>query len=186
MEEWGTIEVEITGVTPLLMHNPASMSAPKAGIKKREAPDPEVEADKAAYWSSNGHKALIIQDKHIKACMVNAAKGYRTGVGRKALRPLIAAQTRVEPFEIDLGTDKYEIDIQGVVIQRARVLRARPKIWPWKAKFNILYHLETFLDTDILKEIVKSGGLFVGLLDFRPEKCGSYGQFKISGWKDKS
>ncbi len=182
---WGKIEVTIEGLTALLMHNPSSMNEPKAG-RKQEHDSPEIEAEKGCYWSSNGKKTLILKDTHIKGCLLNAAKAFKTGRRGPSLATLLAGQAKIMPPEISLGTTKWEPDVQSVVIRatKGRILRGRPKIMPWKASFQIVFHSETFPDTKIIREILEHGGLFVGLLDFRPEKKGSYGQFKVTKWQE--
>lgn len=183
---WGRIETTIEGTTPLLMHNPISMTEQKASRKKDPDP-PEVEAEKGCYWSSNtGKKVLIIKDTHIKGCLLNSAKSFKTGRRGPSLSTLLAGQVKIHPPEISLGTNQWEADVQSVVIRatKGRILRGRAKVMPWKASFQFIYHIATFPDTTIIKEILQAGGQFVGLLDFRPEKKGSFGQFKVTKWQE--
>ena len=48
----------------------------------------------------------------------------------------------------------------------------------WYGSLTFLYNEEAIKETDLL-QIVEALGSQVGFLDFRPEKLGSYGQFKV-------
>ncbi|MFQ6057150.1 MAG: hypothetical protein ACE5J3_14360, partial [Methanosarcinales archaeon] len=112
--------------------------------------------------------------------MILKSASYFKVKGR-ALTPIIAGAISIEPEEIGLGTKKYDIDVRSVVIQRQRILRARPRLNKWKLKFKIIYD-ETYISSDILRDVIKDGGIKVGLLDFRPANKGSFGKFKIKKW----
>jgi len=84
-----------------------------------------------------------------------------------------------------LGTKKYTLDIRTVVIQRARVVKARPKIENWKINFEITYNENLIGDAEIIKQILEEGGQRIGLLDFRPQKMGSFGMFEITKWEEQ-
>lgn len=114
---------------------------------------------------------------HIGVVMAKKTKPFRQN--RMSVSNLIAGSIKIEPDEIKLGTDKYEIDIRPVVIQKNRVLQARPKIKNWKATFNIIFHKE-YIDSDVLKKILIDAGFRVGLLSYRPSKKGPFGTFKIN------
>ncbi|GAG79448.1 unnamed protein product, partial [marine sediment metagenome] len=66
-----------------------------------------------------------------------------------------------------------------VVIQKNRILRARPRLDTWKLNFDIIYHKE-YVEPTVLEKIVNEGGFKVGLLDYRPQKRGPYGTFQVT------
>jgi len=39
-------------------------------------------------------------------------------------------------------------------------------------------------NSELLRDIVESGAVRVGLLDFRPQRHGQYGTFDVVGWKE--
>jgi hypothetical protein len=88
-------------------------------------------------------------------------------------------------MEIGLGIKKYEIDLRPVVVQKARIIRARPRIDKWKAKFDLIYNEEVFTGEglDLLERIVTEAGIRCGLLDNRPERGGENGTFIVTSWK---
>lgn len=170
-----TIEVTIEGVTPLLMNSPKGMLDPQPKDKSRlKNVDHVKEAEKVAYRTSKGE--LFIPSVAIKGCLVNASSWKK--VGKFALKPIMAGAVRVNPYEVCLGTKEYEVDKRTVVIQRNRVPKARPMLKEWKAKFEIVYN-ETMIEPDLIRKCLEDGGERVGLLDFRPQKNGEFGCFKV-------
>ncbi len=173
------INVEIEGVTPLLMHSAQNMTRTSTTKNPAKQYDDEKEAENVAYRTKKG--ILYVPSRCLKACIVNASSWYK--FGKKSAKPIVAGCTRIEPVEIELGTKTYEIDLRPVVIQRARILRARPRLDTWILKFTLLYNDEIINDTNILKTILNEAGQRIGLLDNRPQKYGENGCFKIKSWK---
>lgn len=173
------INVEITGLRPLLMHNIAGAELEKTARKSMKSYSREEDAEKAAYWKSDGKKKeLCVPSRCLYGC-IRIASGYFKDKGR-SVKPIISGAVRIEPDEMGLGTNKYEIDTQSVVIQRARVLRSRPRIFPWKLKFRMIYNEEYIAKPDLLQQILQEAGVKVGLLDFRPAKGGNFGTFEVT------
>ncbi len=143
--------------------------------------DDKVEAEKVAYRMKS--KELYIPSRCVKACFVNGASWSK--FGRKSAKPIVAGCTRIEPYEIGLGTKNYVIDKRPVVIQKARIMRARPRLDNWKINFNIVYNANIIKDTTVLNEIFEESGQRIGLLDNRPQKYGENGTFKITKWNVK-
>jgi len=176
-----TINVELTGVTPLLMNSPKAMltqtSATRSTLQK---PDPKKEAESKAYQTSKG--MLYIPATAVFSAMINGASFKKAG--KFALKPILSGNVRVEPDEISLGTKHYEIDIRTVVIaqgrKKNRIIRARPRIDNWKVNFKIVYNEQAIADADIIKQCLVDAGYRVGLLDFSPRNNGSFGTFKVT------
>lgn len=177
------VEGEIEGITPLLMHRP-DPGMFKRGPKPK-IPDPEDEARSSAYITKiNGKETLYIPAKAVYACMINMAKSYRAQltVGKTPLSRALTGSMRVEPEEIPLNKMDYEVDIQPAVVQRQMVMRARPKIFPWRAKFRLVME-ESLLRANkkILEQMIDEAGKKFGLLDKRPQKRGDNGMFNLIG-----
>lgn len=177
------IEVEITGTTPLLMNSPKGMidKMTKTSRKTTQRYDPKEEAEKVAYRKKN--KELYIPSEAIKGAILGASS-YRK-FGKFTAKPMIAGGVMISPSEIGLGTKDYEIDLRTVVIQRARVVKARPTLPKWKVKFTITYNEILIKSSDDLKEILQDAGQRVGILDFRPAKSGNFGMFEVTQWEEK-
>ena len=176
------IEIELIGVTPLLMNNPESMMRPKPpvvpGTKKYE---PKKEAERLAYKNEKGE--LYIPSTAIKACMIGAASYKKAG--KYALRPFIAGGIRICDSKISLGIKNYEIHTTTVVIKKNRVMKWRPMIKNWKVTFVMEYN-PTLLPNpqEMIIDILDEAAERVGLLDWRPAKNGEFGQLYVNSWKE--
>jgi len=176
-----TINVEIEGVTPLLMHSAEAML--KKDVKKNPTKqyDEKIEAEKVAY--RNKKKELIVPSRCLKACFINGASWRK--FGNKSAKPIVAGCTRIEPVEIlildnkNKSIKKYDIDLRTVVVQKARIVRSRPRLDYWKLKFSIIYNDDIIKDVRVLKLILEEAGQRIGLLDNRPQKYGENGCFKV-------
>lgn len=178
-----TIKVTIKGTSPLLMNrfNIENALDHQKGKRINKTYDPKEEAEKSAYWGSGKKKELIIPSICIQACILQAASWYK--INKRSAKSVIAGSIRVSPDEISLGTDKYEIDLRPVVIQRSRVIKARAKLPDWAVTFDLIYNDKMISDTQILRAILEEAGNRIGLLDFRPGKgAGSFGCFEITKW----
>ncbi len=176
------IQVEIKGTTPILMNSPKSMieDMTKTSRKTTQKHIPEEEAERVAYRMKSGE--LYIPAEAIKGTMVGGAS-YKK-FGKFAAKPFIAAGVIITPTEVGLGTKDYDIDLRTVVIQRNRVVKARPKIENWKVKFTISYDETMITNHEDIRAILEEAGKRVGLLDFRPQKLGNFGMFEVTKWKE--
>ncbi len=171
----------LVGKSPLLMHNPAAMK--RSGGGKKSIPSAEDEAETSAYWMRD-KSSLCIHAQHLHATLIGAAAGYRIQ-GRRSVIPYLSGCIEIAPDEISLGTTKYEVDVRPVMVQRARVLRARASVFPWTATATIEYDESVFTDdfmSTTFREIVEHAGRAVGLLDFAPRHRGRFGRFTIGTW----
>jgi len=177
------IDVEIRGLTPLLMNrlNPESLKSKSR--RRTDQYDIEGEAAKSAYMAEiDGKRQLYIPNYCVYSMLIGTAKQYR--IRRTSLASLLAGTIRIEPEKIPLGTDKYEIDVRPVVIQRQRVLKARAKLPEWSARFQIVYdanHLPAGIEAT-LKEVLEDAGVRMGLLDYRPQHKGWFGTFSVESF----
>lgn len=188
MTKWKEIDVSIEGETPLLMHSAMGMVVQTVKKNPAKQYDPKVDAENVAYRTKDGY--LFVPGRCVKACLLNAASWYK--FGKKSAKPIIAGCTRIEPQEIILTNKKgkkqkdYEIDIRPVVVQRARIMRARPSIKEWILSFKLVYNSELIQETDILRLILEEARQRIGLLDNRPQRYGDNGTFKVIKWLIKT
>jgi len=174
------INVEIKGLTPLLMNrlNPESLKTKSR--MRMESYSTQEDAAKSAYMAViHGKKQLYIPQEALYSMIINTARQYR--VRRMSLSSLLAGTMRVEPEKVPLGTDKYVVDERAVVIQNQRVLKGRAKLPKWSAKFQIIYdgrRLPEGIEAT-LKEILDDAGTRMGLLDYRPQHKGWFGTFTV-------
>lgn len=179
-EIYKKINVEIRGLTPLLMNrlNPESLKS-KSRMKMEQYSTTTDAANSAYMAEIDGKKQLYIPQEALYSMLIGTAKQYR--VKRVSLSSLLAGTMRIEPAMVPLGTDQYEVDERAVVIQSQRVLKGRAKLTKWSAKFQIMYNSK-FLPEGIeatLKQILEDAGIRMGLLDYRPQHRGWFGTFEI-------
>jgi hypothetical protein len=182
-EIYKKIDVEIQGLTPLLMNrlNPESLKAKSR--MKMENYSTEKDAANSAYMAEiEGKNQLYIPQEALYSMIINTAKQYK--VRRMSLSSLLAGTMRVEPEKIPLGTDKYEVDERAVVIQNQRVLKGRAKLPKWSAKFQLVYDSRRLPEgiEATLKEILEDAGTRMGLLDYRPQHKGWFGTFRVENF----
>lgn len=174
------VKVEITGISPLLMNNPISMLNEANGLSSKTTKrDIKKDAEILAYKTDKGE--LYIPSEAIKGCLVNA--GAYKKFGKFAAKPFIAGGVVISPSKIGLGTKEYTLDVRTVVIQRARVPKARPMVEHWKATFELSYDETLIADDTLLRPILEEGGKRIGILDFRPQKLGNFGMFEVTKWQ---
>ncbi|MCI0422766.1 MAG: hypothetical protein L0312_26685 [Acidobacteria bacterium] len=179
-----SFEVEIKGITPLLMH--AFPLVPLEALEKKPIAE---QAEAAAYRipSSNGNVGdLYIPGTAIQRGLVGAAT-FSKGKGRASLQKQAAACLFVTPEYVSLNTKEYAIDSRPVVIPatKGRVLRHRPRLDSWGVKFTLEFDDSLISETQ-LRQIVDDLGQRVGLLEFRPERKGPFGRFMVTKWLVRS
>lgn len=177
------IQVQIKGMSPLLMNSAKSMIDQALGAEMKVRTKeivPGEEAEKVAHRNSEGK--LFVPSTAIKAAMINASSFKK--IGKYAAKAIVSASVYIPNPEIILDKQKYEIDARTVVIQRNRVVKFRPVFKEWKLDFEMLYN-ETLINEKFIKEILIEAGQRIGLLDFRPQKTGSFGMFEVTAFQVK-
>ena len=162
-------KVEIRGTRPLLMNSCKHMIDEKennlARAKKRLTP--KEEAKKLLYLDKEEN--IIVPAQTVLACLRKSATNFKVpGRGKKTFKDFIYAGVKIEPREISLVTkNRWETDLQAVVIERARIIKARPRFDEWELNFETEI-LDVIITPITLKEILVDAGKYNGLLDFRP------------------
>jgi hypothetical protein len=178
-------EIEIEGLQPLLMHNGNGMRIENGG-KVRRIPSPEEEAKAGEYRLPNGD--LGVPTIALRKCLLLASKPWK--VEKTRLITLLYAHMQILPFDgmVPLLREGQPIREYGIDTRRAvpraqgAVSRSRPLIrLPWSLVFQVTWNDDilprTFSET--LAAIVQTAGQGIGLLDYRPEKGGWFGQFQL-------
>lgn len=172
-----TIDVEITGIAPLLQNRfPIEEQGQNKSKATKKVYNPEEEAKKCLYLRDG---KVYQPAEHIYQSMVRAATDFKFS-GKKTFKDVITSGVIVEPEEIPLISDKpYEIDTRPVVIQRARVLKWRPKFNQWKLRFKLTILDDTNISPVNVKEILEKAGATKGIGDYRPR----FGRFMVTEFK---
>lgn len=160
--------VEISGSKPYLMNRfDPSPSNKKKGI----TPTVEEDCERALYKNSDG--AICIPSLQIEASLINSAKEFKFQ-NRRTYKDLFLSGIRIEPELIPLEPQEYKPYSVGVVIQRSRIMKSRPRFENWKLGFTIVNSDERITD-DMLKEILNNAGNSKGIGDWRPK----FGLFNV-------
>jgi hypothetical protein len=172
-----TYSVEIVGTKPLLMHAPTGLGD-KPKLRRGEHLDPKTEAESYLYKDEKGE--IVIPSVNVKACIREAGRNYRVSGRRTTFAAMIRAGIDINPFPyIPLIHNGWQVDIRPVVVQRNRILRARPRFDEWGLKFQIINQDPTVIHMDTLKKILIDAGKYYGLGDFRPE----FGLFEVKEFR---
>ncbi len=181
-----TLSVPILGTSPLLMHRfsekskRAMLDAMQGRRSPREPKDPEAEYQSAIYWLDDvryGFPAIAF-----KAATVGAARFYGNSVKMTELR-----QSLFFLGEMGKSDSAQMFEIVGEPIMREDVvrvsrggtdLRYRPEFTEWSSTLTIVY-VKSMLTRDSVVSLVDAGGLGVGVGEWRPEKNGDFGTYKV-------
>ena len=166
------IAVRIGGLAPYLMH--------AFGEDPSKGSTPEQAAERAAYRNKDGNLYLPGNAVAFALRKVLTQRGVQNGT------------VYVSPYEIEFlkpGTSEpireYNVDSRYVVLPRSRerVMRHRPILPEWEAEFVIRVN-PTKVSLDLLREALDEMGEDNGLGDYRPEKGGQFGTFRVLKWTE--
>jgi hypothetical protein len=170
-----TVNCKIKGSSAVLMHRlPLD---PVAGMEKKK---PEEQAEESAYRLPNGE--LYFPGPNLQRALISGSK-FSKGKGRSSLATVAAACLMVPQEHLLFGCRKFEVDSWAVVVPatKGRIVRHRPRLDDWSLSFPLEYDDELLSENQV-RQIVDDTGLRVGIGDFRPEKKGPFGRFKVIEW----
>lgn len=180
------LKVKIQGRSPLLMHsdrfaNPLdpATKAHKELTGKRKKTDSDHEAIARSEWmGSLYHDDKIgpyIPGQNLDASLQEAAKLQK--LGKKFKQAVMVVENEV-PLQYKGPRDPEGlfaagfIDVRGVKVAMAKLMRCRPKFNEWACEFTVAYNEEVLNAEEVRKAILDAGEL-IGVCDYRPR----YGKF---------
>lgn len=185
------IEIEITGVTPLLVHRfgeeaEQGKETRRIMVEKR---DPRVEATKAAYIAKDG--TFYFSAFSIPNAMAAAGSSHKMKGSRKTLRFVVPSAIRMAGDAITIcnGSGKpakdFEVDSRPVTIPstKGRIMRHRPRFDQWSASFTMMVN-DDLLAPETAHQLLNEAGMTIGVGDFRPEKRGPFGTFRVTKFEE--
>ena len=190
-----TIQVEITGTTPLLHHRMSdeavlALLGTKAKVKKEKVvKTPREIAEEAVYRRDDG--VCYIPGGYLLGAFMGASANYkRADSSKKSLKSLAGAAFRVTE-EVIVLTDlsgspikEFEVDIRkGTNGMKGAVCVCRPRFDQWKCKF-VIELAEDLISAETANKIMTDAGRQVGIGSFRPCKSGWFGQFVVTSWQE--
>ena len=182
------LHITLNGTSPLIEHSPKCVNPlhplakeMKKYTSKRKKTEEDLikvsdlEWESGVYWDDN--LGLVIPNECLAATILEGAKLNKNG---SAIQKYAQIVTALAPLDIGepqnyekLKTDVRFRDVRSVCVQRARVIRTRPRFNTWRCEFDLLFD-ETKIDPDIIALAIENAGNYVGLCEMR--KMG-YGRF---------
>ena len=180
-----TIRVPLLGTTPLIVHRFSEKSkrqmldAMQGRKTPKTAKDPEAEYEACFYRFADGGSGMPVIA--FKAATVSAARFYGKGVSMVGLRQQIF-------FNGEMGVDGQMLArIDGEPKMREDVtrvgnggadLRYRPEYREWRTTIDVTF-VSSLLTRDSVLSLIDAGGMGVGVGEWRPEKKGDFGTYRI-------
>lgn len=184
-----TITYKIRGMTPLMMHserlaNPFDdvTRAIKAISGKRKKTEDDLlemarlEHQGGLYFTED--EGVHIPGYNVFAAIIGGGKLHKLGTAIK--RAALVNEDHV-PLEYDgpttpdgLFADKRFVDMRGVKVGTAKIMRCRPIFKTWGAKFTVTFD-ESSLQRNEIDMCVRDAGAMVGLCEYRPR----FGRFEV-------
>jgi hypothetical protein len=182
----GKLYINLNGLSPILMNNPAGMLNLNAGeqtLGKKKIPTPQDAVNASRYVLPDGN--LYVPAVAVRNCLLNATKGQL--INKKSALPYISGGLLLidEVFPLTrngkpLKGDKCSMDVRRAVVQRQGITRVRARVeLPWELECVFEYNPD-IVDIKVVETIAKKAGQIVGLLDYRVEKKGWFGRFEVA------
>lgn len=183
------IEVEIRGTSPLLIHrfgDAEQLEQTTRRVRVQENVDPRAVARSHAYINEDG--TFYFSAFAIPNAMGAAGSAHKQKGSRKTLRFVVPSAVRMESDTVTIlngsGPAKdFEVDSRPVTIPatKGRVMRHRPRFNCWGARFGLLVN-DDMLDPQTAHQLLNEAGQSIGIGDFRPEKRGPFGCFRVTSF----
>lgn len=162
------------------MHSTAAMLKPKSKKVKSSEHDPVEEAKECLYINKDTGKICVPSMAILSAMRKAATQLKKAGSGKKTLKDFVFSGLQINPELIELPNQEYEVDVRPVVVQRARIMRARPYFKEWELTFDISIIDDMTWDAGLVRQVLEEAGKYQGILDFRP----LFGTFTIESMKN--
>lgn len=179
----GNATLTIEGTSPLIMHKWSEKALrqirEKKGGRKTKDRDiciPEQECLDATYVTVDGR--VGIPAMALKSAILSAAHkdlGVEKTLVRKSLFIVCNDANSVLPIT---GSDPKMREDYVRVGMGGTDLRYRPQVDQWEVTFDIQFD-EDMLSLQDIANLIDRAGFGVGICEWRPEKGGEFGRFKV-------
>lgn len=191
MSKIKTVEIEVTGVTALLVHKFDESNEQAKSTRKviQDHGTPREQAEKVVYKSADG---FYFPGTWLAGSITEAGGNHKLRGSRKSAKFVVPAAVRIVESEISIlngdGKSKvkdFEVDSRPVTIPatKGRVMRHRPRFDCWSAKATVKIN-EDLLPEDFVHQLFNEAGEQQGIGDFRPNKRGPFGTFRVTSWQE--
>jgi hypothetical protein len=182
-------KVTIVGVSPLLCNKftdaaALAVSGNTSAVMRGQKPPPREQAQAKLYLDSNGKPTL--PGTNLMRSIVNAGSFVKSGKSKLSTQrsSVIPAGMSISEIELPIAGAKWETDSRSVVIPSTggRIMCHRPRFDDWRVNFTLDVD-ETMFSEAIARELLDLAGKRIGVGDFRPERKGPFGRFRVDQWK---
>ena len=191
------IKVRLEGASPLLMHRMTQEQLlalhTREKPKFRAAKPPREEAASKVYQTEDGQPYLPTEN--LMACLIAAGVYIKLDGKRQmstarstllpgflaienAYLPLVGAAGEPAAWEVDMRQGRNPNGGEAVCI-------IRPRFDRWLFQASMLVDTDAIAES-VIRELVDIAGSRVGLGDFRPQRRGIYGKFKVTRWEQEA
>jgi hypothetical protein len=184
------LTLKITGTSPLMMHsdrlaNPLAPEtrAHKALTSKRKKVDEDhlaiakSEFVAACYWSPEDR--FFIPAQNLDATFIAGAKLQKLGVRWKQAALVLEQRVRLlhdgPATPEKLWEDARFVDVRGVKVGQAKLMRYRPVFLQWAAELTVVVNTDV-LNIDEARKAIEDAGKLIGTCEFRPR----FGRFGVA------
>lgn len=179
-----TMAVPIVGTTPLLVHRFSEKSKRQMldKMQGRKSPkvgkDPEAEYEAAFYRLKDGSYGFPVAA--FKLATVGAARFYGKDVTMTALKQFMFFRGEVGEDGLSLARLEGEPHSREDVVRvgQGTDLRYRPEFREWSTTLEVTYVTSALTRGSVLS-LIDGGGMGVGVGEWRPEKKGDFGTYRI-------
>jgi len=178
-----TLAITIEGTSILVQHTwsekaKREMREKKGGkkTKNRTVCDPQAEAEAATYRTADGQFGIPVTA--LKSSIISAAHkdiGIEKTLVKKSLFVLCDDKDGVLPIRCEEPVIREDNVRVGM---GAADLRYRPEFADWECDVEIEYDADNLTPEDIVN-LINRAGFGVGICEFRPEKGGDWGRYRV-------
>jgi len=179
------LSVPILGTSPLIVHRFSEkakrqmLDAMQGRKTPKEAKDPQAEYEAAFYRFSDGGYGFPVVA--FKAATVDASRFYGKSVTKVGLRQFLFMRGEIgaDGQQLSRITGEPHMREDPVTVGRSgRDLRYRPEFMEWSTSLHVIY-VTSALTRDSVLSLIDAGGMGVGVGEWRPEKDGDFGTYRI-------
>jgi hypothetical protein len=179
------LDIPLIGVTPLIVHRfseKAKRNMLEASLGKRapkQPKDPQAEYEDSMYRLEGGGYGVVATS--FKKASVEATRFWPKNVSKELIERAIfmhgeigtdgRALVRIEG-EPEMREDPVKIGRSGAE------MRYRGQFWPWGVTLRMSYFTAVMNRSSVLS-LIDAGGLSSGVGDWRLEKKGEFGSYRV-------
>lgn len=181
-----TLSIPIVGTAPLIVHawsekaKRAMLDAMQGRKSPKTAKNPEAEYEAAFYRTKSGDYGFPVLA--FKAATVEASRLYGKTVTKVGLRQTLFFTGEYSPsanqsLVVITGEPHMREDVVRVGMSGTD-LRYRPEFPEWSTTLTVTY-IKSSLTKESVLSLVDAAGITVGVGEWRPEKDGDFGTYRI-------